>query len=64
MVQHAKVKIKQPIATMIHGLEKMEQRIFLHKRNQFSDMDGYATTKLFSTFNYTLVLHFPNHLHH
>ena len=64
MVQRAKVNMKQPIASVIHNLKNMGQRIFLHQRNQFSDMDRYATAKLFFTFDYTLVSHFPNHGHH
>ena len=64
MVQYAKVNMKQPIASVIHILEKMEQRTFLHQRNQFSDMDIYPTVKLFWTFDYTLVSNCPNHLHH
>ena len=64
MVQHEKVSIEQTIAAVIHGLENMGQRTFLHQRNQFYDMDRYATTKLFCTFDCTLVSHLPNHLHH
>ena len=64
VLQHEKVKTKQPITSVIHGLKKMEQRTFLHQRNQFSDMDRYATAKIFCIFVYTLVYHFINHLHH
>ena len=64
MVQHAKVKMKQPIASVNHGLENMEQRTFLHQGNQFSDMDRYTTDKLLCTFDYTPVSHLTNHLHH
>ena len=47
MVQHAKLNTKQTIASVIHGLKNMEQRTFLHQRNQFSEMDRYALAKLF-----------------
>ena len=48
----------------MYGLEKIEQHTFLHQINQLSDWDRYATAKLFWTFYYTIVLHWPNHLHH
>ena len=57
-------KYEKPIESVIHGIENMEQHTFLHQRNQFSDMDRYATDKLFCTFDYTLVSNLPNHLHH
>ena len=56
--------MKQPIPYVIHGLENMEQRIFLHQRNKLSDMDRHAKAKLFFTLDYTLILHLPNNLHH
>ena len=63
MVQHEKVSIEQTIAAVIHGLENMGQRTFLHQRNQFYDKDSYATAKFFWNFNYTFVSYFLNHIH-
>ena len=37
--------------------------IFVPKKS-ISDRDRYATAKFFWTFDYTLVLHCPNHTHH
>ena len=64
VVQHEKVKMKQPKASVIYGLKNMEQRTFLHQINQFSYRDRYPTARFIWKFDYTLVLHFPNHLHH
>ena len=64
VVQHEEVNMKQPKSSVIHGLEKAEQRKFLHQRYQFSDMDRYATAKLFWTFNYSIVLHCLNIIYH
>ena len=64
VVPCAKVNMKLPIASVIYRLENMEHRTFFHQRNQFSDMDRYETAKLLNTFDYTLVSHLPNHIHH
>ena len=50
VVQHTKLNMKQPKASGIHGLENMEQCTFLHKRNQFSDMDRCTTGFFFWNF--------------